>query len=165
MTFPFPIFVPSRVERLYDRTTGINIGDMTEGGGLAAAFNGTTSEANSSCAVNSVGTTSYVGKTFAAASRISRIVVYGSNNEGFVNVESPTATLSIYGKQGSAPVSGTDGTLIGSISFTDTGNESAGREVQSSDKGTAYDHCWVHLFNGGSTRDMNIAELVIYVLL
>lgn len=97
---------------------GTNIGDLTGGGGLAAAMDGDNSKTYAQCATVAA-TTGYIGKTPTSSVKVSRAIVYGSSDKGFVTGAQPTVTLSLYGKTGSAPASGTDGTLLGSISFTD----------------------------------------------
>ena len=41
----------------------------------------------------------YLGKTYSLKI-FSRAIVYGSNNNGFIQTGAPTVTLSIYGKNG-----------------------------------------------------------------
>lgn len=161
--FTFPMtFLASRTESLIDRTTGTNIGDYTALGGLAAAFDGTTNQAGASCAGKGTTTSGYCGKTLSPAGRfISRALIHGSNNNGYVNSANPSMTMDIYGKTGSAPASSTDGTIIGTITFTDTANESASREI-TCDSSTAYDHVWVRMAQGGASATMTLAELVLY---
>lgn len=148
-----------------DRTTGTNIGDMANSGGLAAAFDGTTSQAAAACAtLNSVNSASsaYVGKTTAVPTAIESATVHGSNDAGYLSVDNPTITLTLFGKQGSAPANSGDGTSLGSINFTDTNDESAGRAITSSDTATYWDHVWVRVtHNGGSARNVRVAELVL----
>jgi hypothetical protein len=153
------------VETLWDRTTGTNIGDVSGGGGLTAAFDGTTSQAFAACAQHPSGSTScYVGKTFGSPKAISKMIVFGSNDSGFVSAANPACSLKIYGKNGAAPSTGTDGTLLGSITFTDTANESAGRTVTSTDIASLWDHGWIYWLGDGSGGRADIAELQIYVM-
>ena len=145
---------------LVDRTAGTNIGDMTGGGGLAAAFDGTKSQVSTACAYNA-SAAGYVGKTHAAAKIISHVVVYGANNNGYVFTVNPAMTITLYGKNGAAPASATDGTSLGSISFTDATDESAGRTIISIDQGTAWLHNWVYINDGAADAHI-CAELEIY---
>lgn len=62
---------------------------------------------------------------------------------GFINNSNPSITLQLYGKSGTAPSSGTDGTLLGSEAFTDPGDITE-IEITSSDKVTTYDYVWVY---------------------
>lgn len=149
-------------EYLIDRTTGTNIGDLTSNGGLAAAFDGVTSQNTVSSAAK-VGSGGYVGKSLQTPSAISRAVAYGANNNGFIVGSNVAATLQLYGKVGSAPSSRTDGVLLGQINFTDTSNESAGREIISTDQTTVFDHVWLNVSKDGSdTSTTTCAELQIY---
>ena len=146
-------------ETLVDRTLGTNIGTFTGNGGLAAVFNGTTSQSYTVSGVH-VGTDGYVGKTHAAAKICSRVVCYGAADLGFSSVNN-SCTLELYGKNGSAPSSSTDGTLLATLTFTDTTNESAGRTLTSTDQVTAYDHWFVRVT---STANLVMTELVMYEL-
>lgn len=147
-------------EVLVDRTTGTNIGNTTFSGGLAAAFDGTTSQASAACAAGVNSPDDYVGKTFGAGKRASRVVVHGSNDQGFANGANPSTTLTLYGKNGAAPANATDGTSLGSTTFTDTTNESSGRTITSTDTTTSYLHWWVKVDVAGNSSA--IAELVMY---
>lgn len=93
-------------------------------------FDGTTSQADTVGAKSGTSqSTIWIGLTWLAAQTISKVTVYGSNNEGYVVGSNPSATISLYAKNGTAPASGTDGTLLNEIMFTDTGDESAGRNI------------------------------------
>lgn len=147
------------VETLIDRTLGTNIGTFTTNGGLASIFDGTT---NQGFGVSGVATSSpsYAGKTHGAAKIFSRATVYGSNDAGFSS-SNGSCTLDVYGKNGAAPSGPTDGTIIGTVTFTDTSNESAGRSITSTDTSTAYLHWWVTLT--GATNHI-MSEIVWYEL-
>ncbi|WEK05786.1 MAG: hypothetical protein P0Y65_05885 [Candidatus Devosia phytovorans] len=134
---------------LIPRTTGIAIGNMTAAAGLSAAFDGATSQASGSCAgYTGVGTSNaaFIGKNYSASpQRISSAVVFGSNEAGLYAGADPAVVLNLRGKNGSAPTSATDGVLIGSLSFADTANESAGRTIVCTDLSTAWDYVFVQL--------------------
>lgn len=155
----------SYTESLVDRTAGTNLGDMTDGGGLAAAFDGTTSQASASCARKSSSALGYLGKTLAAPIVFARAVVHGSTDRGYIDIVGRNVVLTIRGKQGAAPATSLDGTIIGSISFNEAADESAGREILSTDVATEWDHLWVRTAYAGGTptpTDCRIAELVLY---
>lgn len=79
------------------QATGTNIGNMTEVGGLAAAFDGTTSQAQAACAYKTGGSGT-VGKDYGSAKNIVRWRAWGSSDFGWNN--QPTngsATISIQG--------------------------------------------------------------------
>lgn len=154
-----------KTEFLIDRTFGTNIGDMTNGGGLAAAFDGNTTQAASAGAAKTSSAIGYVGKTLAAPAIFSRAVIHGSNNQGYINAVGVNAILVMMGKQGAAPSSAVDGTNLGSASGVDVADQSAGRTINSNDLTTAWDHLWVRTtFSSGSGVSARIAELVLYEL-
>jgi hypothetical protein len=141
---------------------GTAIGNMTGGGNLAAAFESTVSQAAAACASKSSSTNAYVGQTLATAAAIAKVRVRGSNDAGYVSAANPTVTITLYGKQGTAPSNGTDGTSLGSTSFTDTANESSARTITSSDTTTAWDHVWVYVAHDGAAATSAVAELEIF---
>lgn len=152
---------------LIDRTLGTNIGDMTGNGGLAAAFDGNANQGAIDCAVKSSDAFGYVGKTLAAPSVFAKATVHGSNNQGFINIVGRGVTLTMRGKQGAAPSTALDGTSIGSVSFNEGADESAGREITSTDLSTAWDHIWVRITYAGGTptpTNARVGELVLYEL-
>lgn len=145
--------------------TGTAIGDMTGGGNLAGAFDGSTTQSASLGAAKATATSAYIGKDFSAApKKISRAVVYGSSNQGYVSGANPSVTLELYAKTGSAPASATDGTLLASMTLTDTTNESAGRTLIVPDAylATLWDHVWVRVSHNGSAAQINVAEVVFW---
>jgi hypothetical protein len=141
---------------------GTAIGNMTGGGNLAAAFDGTISQAAAACASLASASNAYVGQTLATAAAIAKVRVRGSNDAGYVSGANPTVTITLYGKTGTAPANGTDGTSLGSISFTDTANESSARSITSSDTSTAWDHVWIYVEQDGSAATIAVAELEIF---
>jgi hypothetical protein len=146
-----------------------NFGDMTGGGGLAAAFNGVYSQVSGSCAAGSytggaafsgqiILQSSYVGKDYSAASdqKILQATVYPSNNNGFaggtytlassgflpgaVQSFAPIITLNLRGKA-TPPTSSSDGTLLGTTSAF--ANSTAPVTVNSTDTATAWKYVWI----------------------
>lgn len=150
----------SLTEVLYDRTTGTNIGNMTTSGGLAASFDGNTNQDNATASAM-LGATGYVGKTLTAARPLSRLVAYGANNFGFSSAgTAESVTLRAYGKNGTAPSSGTDGTQLATTTFTDFDNNTA-VTLNSTDTITPYNHLWLYISSGANVF---CAELQIYVM-
>lgn len=151
---------------LIDRTAGTNIGDMTGGAGLAAAFDGQTSEIDADCCRSAAASdpiSVYAGKTLAASKVFGQAILYGSNGNGFINNENVSCTLNIRGKNGTPPSSPTDGTIVGTITFTDTSDERAGRTINSADLANRWDHLFVQVSaNPSTSRVANLAELVLY---
>jgi hypothetical protein len=162
MTFPFPIFVPRvLVETLVDRTSGTAIGDMTVDGGLASAFDGVTNQASNSSARRASSTSAYIGKTYSAAKRISRVIAWSSNNNG-ISVN-PPITLKLRGKNGAAPSSASDGTLLGTLSLG-SNNTNTGNQITSTDAVSGWTHVWIEILPNAN-GNIWCAELVIYEML
>lgn len=147
---------------LIDRTAGTNIGDMTGDGGLAAAFDGDTTQDETACAGGPSGNDCYIGKTLASAKRFGKAVIYGSNDQGFMRLTNPSITINIRGKQGAVPIGRADGTVIGTATFTDTSDESAGRTITSTDGVTFWDHIWAEVIQNSGNNQHLVAELELY---
>jgi len=155
----------SLVESLYDRTTGTNIGDMTGNGGLAAAWDGTTSQGFTTSA-RAAAASGYVGKQLSAASIISRVIVYPptdlpSGGPGYSNAGSGDGTLSLYGKN-SAPGSGTDGTLLATAAIANPQSHAGPDTLTSTDNVNTWAYVWVY-FNRTSNDNTYIAEVQLYI--
>jgi hypothetical protein len=135
-----------------------NIGDMTVGGGLAAAFDGVFSQAAGASAEASTSGlavpfnfslrfSSFVGKNYTGASnqKIASATVYPSNDTGFVAVTGlaiSSITLNLRGKA-SAPGSASDGTLLGSSGGI--GNTFSAVGITSNDQSTAWAYVWIEM--------------------
>lgn len=122
-----------------------NIGNMTQEGGLAGAFNGTVSQPSSASAakINFTGA-AYVGKNYSGASaqRVSSVVVYPSNNQNFTNGTSQFLTFKLYAKQ-TLPANSSDGTLLGSqVNVVPSYSLVT---IASSDTTTAWNYVWVEI--------------------
>lgn len=145
-------------------TGGAELGDLTGDGGLSAAFDGTTAQAVSASATKASATEAYAGKTLAAPSKIYGAIVHGSNDAGYVSGANPDVTIELYGQTGDAPISATDGTLLGTLAaFTDSADESGNpRTVLSDDTDTIYDYVWVRITHNGSAATMAVAEVQLF---
>lgn len=152
-------------EKLSTATLGFysNIGTLTSNGGLAASFDGSTNVGNLSCsAPTASGISAYAGKNFSSAPyAIQKFVLYGSNNLGYLNYGGAgSVTLRAYGKNYSAPSSPTDGTLISTLTFTQTGGTDS-QTLTSTDQSTLWDYVWIE--NTAPTSYVTlIAEIEIY---
>jgi len=128
---------------------------LDQNGSLAAsvAFDGTTNRGFATSLYGAANDTSdSIGTTDAVAKKIGRVKVYGSNDKGFWTGASniDATTLELYGKaSGAAPANETDGVLLGTLSFTNTNDESAGRTVTSTDTANTWLHRWVNVKNTG----------------
>lgn len=102
------------------QAAGTAIGDMVNNGGLAAAFDGTTSQATASCAVKTVGGgTVYIGKDWGSGNSkiIGKFVIWGSSDNGFAaNSTGTSVTLALQGSQDNSAWT----TLFTSSAFTDS---------------------------------------------
>jgi hypothetical protein len=121
----------------------VHIGDMTNGGGLAAAFNGVANQGSGASASKSLTTgafpppgnytlTSYIGQNYSAGSptayAIDHVTIVPSTDIGLIELTPVGAnvqgvwslTAFLYGKN-SAPAAYNDGTLLGQSSTIATG--------------------------------------------
>lgn len=141
-----------------------SIGDMTSSGGIAAPFDGVFSKSVGSSAVkvvtggflspgDAVINTSFVGKnyTLATPQAIQQATIYPSTDFGFGLITmviggSDTGVLPIFTlrlrAKNTAPVSATDGTLLGSSTFS---GSSVATTIISSDQTTTWNYVWVEI--------------------
>lgn len=159
MTFPFPNFYPASrgPASLIDRTVGTIISNATLRPG--AAFDGVTFQSNSQ-STNRTSSTMYVGKSFPSPVAVESVTTFGTANSGYRYSANQGVTIYLYGKVGAAPANETDGTLLGSLAFTSVSDESAGRQIVSSNINTYWDHVWVYI-NAPSASHTYLAELQI----
>ena len=118
-------------------------------GTAATAFDGTvTSRAYTSCFyMNGV---FGVGKAFSGAQAITKVRVFSSSN-GFVNGGAGAGyTLNVYGKS-SSPANSTDGTILGTTTFTDAASFQV---VDIACSGAAYQYVWVQSANASNNNGM-----------
>lgn len=156
------LLASGKVEFLYDRTTGTNIGNMTVNGGLAAAFDGNTAQADAAACRGAGATDRYVGKTMAASHAISRVIVYPTTDNGYngaIGLGSSAGDIRLYGKVG-VPANATDGTLLGTATAVNNAT-SGSTTITSSDQITSYSNVWVNFNSTGAVPE--ISELQIYV--
>lgn len=146
---PSPLAGGTEADILILPAIGTAIGDMTAGGGLAAAFDGTTAKAaaaSSSKAAN----TGYVGRTLPVALPIKKVEVWPASDSGFALGEAGSITLQLYGKNGAAPANSTDGTLLGTSTAADAIVGPV--TINSSDTATPFLHRWVRNNNAAATN-------------
>lgn len=148
------------VTRIISVSIGTRFGDMTAQGGLAAAFDGQTSESAGFCAAKTA-STAFIGKTFTSPRIITGARMWPSNNLGFDGGGAITMTFQLRGSNGSAPANAaaaaTDGDLLATVSLgADTGS------VQSFDASaneTAYDNVWMYLSFSSGANEKYVAEI------
>lgn len=153
---PAALGTGAQADVLISNGQGTMGGNMTAAGGLAAARDGTTSQAAAACA-SRASSSGYIYVTFAQPMKIAKVEVWPSNNNGFS--DAATVGLGLYGKNGVAPVSGSDGTLIGSVApFADS---TSMQSMTSSDEITQYDHVVLDMSSTGA-GNLWVAEIRIY---
>lgn len=145
-----------------DHTTGTIIGDFDTR--TSAAFDGTTSQADSACAEKTGSPTSaYIGKDWGSGiSRyISAYTIYGSNNVGYVAGANPTFTLNLRGSN-SLPSSASDGTLLDTQSVTDITGAISKTQTGSIDATAGYRYHWFEATGGfGGGGQFAVAEIAL----
>lgn len=167
-----PLFPPGHTTTVTDGVIALGmidprlctlIGDMTSGGGLAAAFDGDVVQTSDASARKLTGTSAYVGLTLTGPSKIGRVCMRGcssgSSFSGFIDGTS-SITINLYAKTGAAPSSETDGTLLGTITFSDV-SDNAQKIITSSDTTTEYSHVWVQITNAAATA-MGFSEVQFF---
>ena len=152
------------------QATGTNIGTMTAGGGIAAAFDNNTVQtsvqsASASSAFNfihqnfgnqTLNLDHYVGKNYTGSPKaISSVTVFPSTDIGFANVVFSgassgclainsliplTVNLTLRAKA-SAPSSASDGTVLGTVSVVP--GSTAAVSITSSDQVTTWNYVWI----------------------
>lgn len=142
--------------------TGTAIGSLTSSGGLAAAFDGTTSQAASVCATTAPSVSGYnntVGKDWGVGvtKTIVQFSIWGPNNSGIINTVDTTIKL-----QGSNDNSvWTD--LYTSATLTGSGSANYTTTVTRSSitTTTAYRYHRINV-NGNGTNQASVAEVIFY---
>lgn len=149
-------------------TGGTNVGDMTANGGLAAAFDGTTSQtaANSAVGANDTGT-SFCGKTYGGSTSrtITRYQIFAPSDSGFDgDGGGSTITITLKGSDGTPAIG--SGTSLHTDSFSDsTGlskNYTSGITTT-----TAYLSHWVEVATNTTNAGQKhgrLAELELYAI-
>ena len=143
------------------RSVGSAIGNLTGGGGLAAAFDDNTAQNYTDSARNSASPARYIGRTLSGR-RIWSAVCWPTTDQGFIQTADPSVTITLYGKTGAAPSSATDGTSLGSATFTDAaGGPPRLINVANSNMDTQWDHVWIAVVGDG-INNVAICELQLF---
>lgn len=143
------------------------IGDLNSGGGHAAAFDGNPNKSWAAGANNATGADMrYVGADFSASpQKVWSVKVTGSNDQGYISGGDPGLNILTLLAKNSAPSGPTDGTILGGgipNFFTDTSNETAPREIVSSNKTTSYSYIFVQLWTLAGSNAKGITQVTIY---
>lgn len=145
---------------LVSGATGTALGNMTANGGLAAAFNGTTSQTQAaSCAkgISDSGYANYVGKDWGAGNTkiISGFNVYGPNDTNILGAAGGT-NIKLQGSSDNFSSSVVD--LIAAIAFP-TGSSQSLNTITGIDMSTAYRYHRL-VINGNGSNTAAVAELI-----
>jgi len=140
--------------------TGTAIGTLTQGGGLAAAFDGNTNQpAAASATFDNGGFTNvqYIGKNYPGGQQISAASLFPPSDQGIgygfalfsngqgggiVTTQPCNITVNLRGKA-TAPTSSSDGTLLGTTGLLV--NPQAPVTIASSDQTTAWAYIWLEI--------------------
>ena len=150
----------SRVQTLIDPTLGTAIGDMTSGGGLAAAFDGVVSQ-NAIPSATSIGvSTGYIGKSWPAAKIITGFRVYGSSDYGFDSVSGSGAviTATLLGNTVNNTITAT---ALGSGTVNDF-NASPSIVVLTGLTISSFAYSWIKIESTTASQNMFCAECQFY---
>lgn len=124
-----------------DLTNLTKFGNMTAANRLGQIFDGnlTTSGYNEL-------TSGFAGVVLAQPTKIAKAVFTPQSNGFDASGATSAVTLQLYGKNG-MPANATDGTLLGSLSFTDV-NSPASREITSTNQIAEFTHVWGRVVTG-----------------
>ena len=149
-------FVLARRQGSIFTPSGVYIGNMTTGTGLADHFDGNTND------TGGYTTTKPAWSGMTITERVWKAVVWSVSVQGFIQDANPTDTrITLYGKQGTAPSSATDGTALGNTGdFTD-GTTNISKEILSDDVETEWDHLWIVITATGGV-ERRCAEIQLY---
>lgn len=128
---------------------------------LSKAFDMADNVAGANCAAKQNGG-GWIGVHFPTAVDFTKIRIHGRNDGGFVDGFDPAMTISVYTKVG-IPANQSDGTLRGTLTFTDTGNEGAGRELVLN-AGADFDSIWA-VISHGTNGTTYCGELAVWAML
>jgi hypothetical protein len=155
--------------------TGTAFGDLTQGGGVAAAFDGNTAQSSGTGAVFgqfSVGIVGYVGKNYGVTpQQIAQATVYpltdlafgwGQNRYG--NNYAGTVTLNLRASN-TLPMSSSNGNLLGTTGAF--ANVITPQTINSSDPVTMYQYVWIEIvfspsLGGTFNTACGVSEIVFF---
>jgi hypothetical protein len=159
LTFPFPTICPrALVEQAISTGALTKIGNLTGGGGLAAAFDGNTNQATGSAAFDPSGNRDgTVGLSLGTARIISKVITTGTNDTGGYYDSAISLTIYLEGSQDNS-------------SWTALGNSGASasaasqqRTITSTDQSTAWLYVRVRIGSPGPGQT-RIAEAQFFEL-
>lgn len=143
--------------------SGTAIGDLAALGGLAAAFDGDTTQNTAEVArCTAVGLNHYVGKNWGVNQTIRKFVVYAPSNKPYIIDGTGEVTIKLRGKS-TAPANATDGTLLATVTAAGVAAEIT--IVETGITQSPLQYVWVNAFvsaAGSGQGDMGIAEVEFY---
>lgn len=159
--------IEPRVRRLILRATDRGVAQTLSLAGAATVTNATSNSANAfdgllqgsaACARKTAAAANsmYIGKTLVTPAALYSARVFGSLDAGFTSGGS-NVTATLYGKTGTAPANGTDGTALGSA-LTVPDPSGVTLNITSNDTATYWDHVWVNVTQGANTA-ISVAEV------
>lgn len=140
--------------------TGAVIGDMTNGGGNSAAFDGNANQGSAAGAAKNTSTVAYIGKDWGASNdkTLTGFGAWGSNNLGFKS-GTGSVTITLIGHTSNDPGAATD---LGSLTFTDTDTAVERTKLSGVSSGTAFRYHWLKIEVANAGLDINCAEADFY---
>lgn len=138
------------------QTDGTNVGNMTSAGGLAAAFDGNTSQTDATCSLQTTND-GWVGKTYSSAKAVVSWKAWGSEY-GFFNASANgSGVMALQYKDASCTVD-TGWTTADSVTITNN-SETIDRTFAS----VGAHLCWrIKLASGGSGGYTRVSELRLF---
>jgi hypothetical protein len=141
-----------------------NIGNMTFAGGLAAAFDGTTSQAMSAAATSNTGAntaSAFVGKDWGSGNTktITGVKVYASSDQGYIDGTGSSVTIDVLGSN-TTPSNSGDGTVLATVVSAMT-DSTAQQEKLTGFTETAFRFVWVRITPNTSCV-MSFAEIEFF---
>lgn len=156
---PTPLSTGAQADVMMSNEQGTLSGDMTSSGGLAAARDGTTSQAATACATKTVASNAFIFIRFGQRMRISKAIVYPSNDQGFGGSATHTVILRGY-NGGNDPTSFSDGTQLGTTGAF--GNTTASKTITSNDTATEYDGAIIAYTPASGGLSLHCAEIQLF---
>jgi hypothetical protein len=141
-----------------------NIGNMTFAGGLAAAFDGTTSQAFTAAATSNTGAntaSAFVGKDWGSGNTktITGVKVYASNDQGYIDGTGSSVTIDVLGSN-TTPSASDDGTVLATVVSAMT-DSTAQQEKLTGFTETAFRFVWVRI-TPNTNCVMSFAEIEFF---
>jgi hypothetical protein len=140
---------------------GTPIGNATQGGGLAAAYDGNKDQIGLASPVGDSAEGIYNGLRLPAAYYLNEIRIWLSNPNGFESNSGQTRRCTVYGKNGQDPNSPRDGTVLRFFMVPDTA-KLVMFVSGSYDVTVPYDRIWLTLDNPGGGQASVFTEIEYY---